>query len=34
MRANVEAFLALGLPEDVQQKILWENSATLFGVRS
>ena len=32
-RKNVEQFRALGLGEDVERKVLWENAATLFGVR-
>jgi hypothetical protein len=31
MRRNVEEFRALGLGEDVERKILWENAAALFG---
>ena len=29
-RKNVDAFRALGYPEDVQRKVLWENAAKLF----
>jgi predicted TIM-barrel fold metal-dependent hydrolase len=31
MRRNVEEFRALGLGEDVERKILWDNAAALFG---
>jgi hypothetical protein len=31
MKKNVEAFRALGFNETVQQKILWDNAAKLFG---
>lgn len=31
MRRNVEDFRALGLGEEVERKILWENAAALFG---
>lgn len=30
MRGNVEAFVALGLSEDVQRKVLYDNAAALF----
>lgn len=33
MRKNVEAFRALGLGPEVEQKILWDNAAKLFAVR-
>jgi uncharacterized protein len=31
-RKNVEAFLALGLGEEIERKILWDNAARLFSV--
>lgn len=31
MRRNVEDFRSLGLGEDVERKILWENASALFG---
>jgi len=31
MRKNVEDFRSLGLGEDVERKILWDNAAALFG---
>jgi uncharacterized protein len=30
MRRNVDAFCALGLPDDVQQRVLWDNAVRLF----
>ena len=30
-RANVEAFRALGLGEEIERQILWENAAAIFG---
>src|SRR5260221_8219818 len=32
MRRNVEEFRSLGLGEEVERKVLWENAAALFGV--
>jgi predicted TIM-barrel fold metal-dependent hydrolase len=31
MRKNVEQFRGLGLGEEVERKILWENAARVFG---
>ena len=32
LRHNIDAFRALGYPEDVQRKVLWDNATTLFAV--
>jgi len=31
MRKNVEAFVALGLPEAARERILWSNAAAVIG---
>ncbi len=33
MRRNVEAFRALGLGEEVERRVLWENAVRMFGMR-